>query len=151
MPTNQEMPNKPSKSNYKDDKRTTKTMPTRFEVPLFAGNKNEKGFEYDRETLLEIVNSVPFNKISIPLYAEKSTLDSSLQIGDGVKPVGYISDYDIATETFTVFIYSFFADIIGKLKDAIIFPRVYIKKYSSKDINILNLIVGPVESYEKLL
>lgn len=121
---------------------------TKMEAKLFAGNKNEKGFEYDRIALKELLESIPFNKISITVYAMKDAFSPGLT---GIRPVGYFNFYDVETETFNMTTFSQTDEVVQAFDNPIIFPRLYVNKESSSDIGIIALIISPAETFSELV
>lgn len=118
-----------------------------FNVDLFEYGRTNK-FEYDRDTLLDILDKVPFDEISIPVYTYKNLMLNSEARGNMV--VGYIKDFDPKNEVFTVVIYGNYTDTIGNFTDAIIFPRVFIDENSGCVRSIIGLDICPMETYKHL-
>lgn len=120
---------------------------TTFNVDLFELSKTHK-FDYDRDTLLDILEDIPFDLISIPVYAHKSLIIN--EDARGTMIVGYVKDFDAKNEKFTVVIYGNYVDVVSNFLDAVIFPRVFVNKDSGVVNSIIGLDISPKEEYKDL-
>lgn len=127
----------------RDDRPKNVTMT----VGLFELAKTTK-VEYDRDTLLDILEVLPFDKVSIPVYTYKNLMFDKNSKGTMV--VGYIKSYDAKEETFDVVIYGNYVETIGDFSDAIIFPRVFINEETGEVRSIIGLDVCPASTYSYL-
>lgn len=91
--------------------------------------------EYKRESLLDILDQIPFSLISIPVYLHKYYLNGANNVG--YVNVGYVKGYEVDTEEFTVAIRSNFAEAVDALGEAVIFVRAAV----SED-GIVKTIIG---------
>lgn len=109
------------------------------EFYLNAGNSTGSR-EYDRDTLLQILNEVPFNKISIPVNLHKyyTTGDAEAK---GYLNVGYVIGYNAEEEKFSVVIKNNFAETVDGMTDTIIFARASV----NKDGEVKNIIALDIE------
>lgn len=113
------------------------------QVPRIQKNKNLRR-EYDKDSLLNILASVPFDKINIPLHSYRSIVHDNDTL-TGTRVVGYISNYDVEKDVFDVVIHSAFIPAIQAYQDPIIYPRVSIT--DGKVTTILGLDICPKMYY----
>lgn len=114
-----------------------------FTVKLTDYFKTVKDIEYSKDQLLEILTSVPFSKISIPVYTFKSLVFANDSKGTMV--VGFIKSFDIEKEVFEVVIYGNYVECVSKFENVVINPRVFINEETGDVKNIIALDIVPVE------
>ena len=87
-----------------------------FYVPVNGVTIPDNGSDKVADQFFDALEEIPFNKISIPIYAYKSTLH---ELADGEKnsniTVGYIKKYNAEKRVFKVFIFDKFIDDIKKI------------------------------------
>lgn len=105
--------------------------PTREIREFYLNGANDiDGKEYSRESLLDILASVPFGKISIPINLHRGYLVKPVDGGQvkGYMAVGYVIGYDQNEEKFKVVINNKHAAAVDSLGDCIIYVRAAIDK-----------------------
>ena len=87
-----------------------------FYVPMNSVNHNNDAADNIADQVFTAVETIPFGKISIPIYANKSTLGL---IKDGEKDsnitIGYIKKYDKEKADFKVFIFDKFVNNVSNI------------------------------------
>lgn len=117
-------------------------------VALFPEAKTPK-YEYDKQSLLDILSDIKFDKISIPLYTYKNLIfDGGIK---GTIAVGYIKDFNPETEEFTVVIFGKNAESVCTFEDPVIYPRVYIDNETEDVKSIIGLDICPSSFYSNIL
>lgn len=102
--------------------------------------------EYDRSTLIDILNIIPFDKISIPVFVHRSFIEED---GKGYINVGYVKSYDSDNEIFNVVIKDTCKQIIDDLGESVIYTRVAVDNNGNVK-NIIGIDIIPVYDDEDL-
>lgn len=119
--------------------------------PLFPEGKTAKD-EYIKGSLIDILTSVPWGKISIPLYTYKDLImDNTRKNNYGTSMIGYIKNFDAETETFDVIIFGASYAGVEDFEDPIIFPRVAVNNETHEARMVLGLDLCPMSKYAYLL
>lgn len=93
-----------------------------MDIPRFHKNKNLYQ-EFDGDSLKEILTSIPWEIVNIPLYSYKKILmNDDTRTGNQV--VGYIIGYDVENDIFNTVIHEKYAAKVSEFQSPIIFPRV---------------------------
>ena len=136
-----------------NQRRREKASNLTLEVPVMLSGVTSNGREYDAEELVDILITIPFNKISVNVNSYKTYTypDSNKK---GIVAVGYINSFtDISDEylegDMKVTIFAPFVEIVKAMKDPIIFPRVILDR-EGNIISITGLDICPAEHYDYL-
>lgn len=137
-----------SENNKKGNTNKKYTKPEKVIREFYLNASNYAGTrEFDRKTLLDILCSVPFSQISIPVH-----LDKALMNGDGTSKgyanVGYITGYDPQDEKFTTVIYNNYEKAVDAVGEAVIYARAIVDK-SGVVRNIIALDIEPIVEEEE--
>lgn len=130
------------------EKVTTKLPNSEMSVQLIEVARNNMG-DYDRGKLLEIINQVPWGKISFPIYSYKNLIFQDKET-KGHVIVGYINGYDSDTETFELVIFGRNVGTILEFNDPIIYPRVITNKETG-ELTITAFDLAPKGIFSKIL
>ena len=110
---------------------------------LNAGNSTPSK-EYDRDSLVKILDMIPFGRISIPVYLHRSFIEDD---GKGYLNIGYVKSYYPTDEEFEVIVKDNFVAAVESFSEAVIYARVGVAK-DGKVKNIIALDVVPVAEDE---
>jgi len=133
---------KTQNNNRKNDKKEKKVVKKTVDMKFYLNASNATNLkEYNRDTLLDILDKVPFGLISIPVYVHRQYMGG----GNGYTNVGYIKSYDIDGEIFTVAVRNSYVKAIENLGDAVIFARVAVDNKGTVK-TIIGLDIEPVNT-----
>ena len=136
----------PSIDNNNSNKRSFNPIKGEFmEFPLFDIGKTVKD-DYDVNGLIDLLASVPFDKISVPLYTYKDLIFGEGKKGTTV--VGYIKSFDVDNLSFSVYVNGKNLKVIKEFDDAVVFPRVRVRDGEAN--MVIGLDVCPYSKYEYL-
>lgn len=113
-----------SKQANKSEKRVYNNL--YMTVPIFDKGKTLRK-SYDFNELEDILLSVPFSKVPVPVNVYRNEYDGDYELR-GNFIVGYITDYDPETRCFELTILERFADRVSQYNDPIVYPRAVIDK-----------------------
>lgn len=118
------------------------TKPEKVVREFYLNECNYAGTrEFDRGTLLDILNNVPFDKISIPVHLDKTLINGANS--KGYANVGYVTGYDSEEEKFTTVIYNNYAGAVDAVGESVIYVRAIVDK-SGVVRNIIALDIEPI-------
>lgn len=132
--------------NNNNNRQNNRPKNLNMDVVLFELSRTAKR-DYDRDSLLELLEEIPFNKISIPVYANKNLVYN--KDAKGIIPVGYVRGYDPESEVFTVSIYGNYAETVKGFAEPVIYVNPFLND-QNEVTTVLNLIIGPVELWGDL-
>ena len=136
------MANTEGKNRQTNRKGNTKPVKkTVFRKYYLNGANSTNLREYNRDTLLDILDQIPFSLVSIPVYLHKYYLNGANSVG--YVNVGYVKGYKGDVEEFTVAIRSNFADTVDALGEAVIFVRAAVSEDGVVK-TIIGLDIAPV-------
>lgn len=107
-----------SNGNKKPIKKNHKVNPNEIKVPLYLpADLNEN----TANEILKVLAETKFNKISIPVGTYRCLIDYNVDESDNrVCTIGYIRNYNIKNNEFTVVIFSKFMDFVKSMKESAI-------------------------------
>lgn len=101
----------------KRSSREPKVNLNEIKVPLQLPGLNLDDLNITHE-IFDVLAETKFNKISIPLGTYRYLIDSTIEKDDNrICTIGYIRDYDVETDEFTVIIFDKFINLIKDLGD----------------------------------
>ena len=140
-----------------NNKKTQKQLPPNYiaTIPMYEGGIAGTR-EYDVDELIGILRTIPFEKISIPLFGTKKLI-----IGDdkkGTMQIGYINkpifgtytskdgnEYD--TVDFEVTVYANNAEAVKAIENPLVYPRIKVSTTGQIEL-ILNFEIMATEPDE---
>ena len=131
-----------SKTNYNNRRggfKKSKPENIVMEMNLYSRGVTYKR-EYNKDSLVDILASVPFKNISVPVYAEKSAV-----YGDDTKRgaiiIGYVNSFDASIENFEITIFAKFGEFVKNLHNSRVFANVIINRETNDVDTIVSLKV----------
>jgi hypothetical protein len=107
--------------------------------------------QYDVDDLIALIQEIPFNKISIPVYAAKSIVFND-ETKRGTVQVGYIRGFNVTEEGDFVFdttIYAKNAEAIKAMSYPIVYPKVRVTEEGEIQLIVsLEIIEDDVDDAE---
>lgn len=114
-------------------------------LKVFNKGRNLK-YHYDFEALADVLESIPFDKVNIPINAYRSELKNDLEATGNI-PVGNVDSYNRETGEMTVTIIEKYADtILNNYQDPIIYPKVRVNK-DGEVVKILSFDICQASHY----
>lgn len=104
------------------------------------GGNSTSTKEYNRNSLLDILEGIPFRQISIPIYLHRGYLGNDQD--RGYLNVGYVLNYTPEEEKFSIVVKDKYVELIDGLGEAIIYVRAVV----DKDSNVRNIIALDIEA-----
>lgn len=101
---------------------------------------------YAVDSLIELVASLPFDKISIPVYCTKRNVFGNDRKGN--IQVGFIRSFDLETCSFKVVLFSNSAQSVLRIRNAEIFPRVLVEDGKVKSIIGFDIVNADMFSHK---
>ena len=99
------------------------------------------------EEIMEVLKSVPFNKVSIPVSTYRYLVEDGIANDDNrVITTGYIKNFDPETETFTVVLFSNNREKIEKFPNPML--EIVFSEYNGKLGVITKFNIVPIEDEE---
>ena len=99
------------------------------------------------EEIMEVLKSVPFNKVSIPVSTYRYLVEDGIANDDNrVITTGYIKNFDAETETFTVVLFSNNREKIEKFSNPML--EIVFSEYNGKLGVITKFNIVPIEDEE---
>lgn len=119
-------------NNNKSFKKTTNVL---FELPLKVGTDG-KGQEYNIDSFFDIVDKVPFEQISIPLWVNRKDIINP--DAKGIINIGFITKIDRETKTISGIYFGNKRDITTAIASMIetgaeVYARVSLNRYTDTD------------------
>lgn len=110
---------------------------------LLTGGIDGKGQEYAMESLIDIINEIPFHKISIPLTIKKSFMYDNDSKGN--MNIGFITGYDEEENKISAVIFG--GKNLDRIKDivrngAVIYPAVSLNRGEDNEEKTVRTIIG---------
>lgn len=97
--------------------------------------------QYTVQSLLDLITELPFDKVSIPVYASKKNVFGIDRKGN--IQVGFVQSFDVDTHSFKVVLFGNTAQSVLKIENAEIFARVSVGEDETvKTIIGLDIISG---------
>ena len=103
-------------------------------VARLKKNKDVNRRWYSINSLVDLLNAIPFNLVNIPLYTYNCLVyNNDNRPGNTV--CGYVAGYDQETDSFNVVIHEKFVDIIDSYEN----PIIYIRPLIDQDGNVTKI------------
>lgn len=115
---------------------TKKSVSTEISMDLYTGGVSGTR-TYDVNSLIDLLEEIPFNKISVPVYCAKSYIFDQDE-AKGTVMVGYIKAFD--GKRFDMCIYNKNIDKIEKMTNAIVLPKVRVRDDVAEVILSLEIV-----------
>lgn len=112
-----------------------------IEIPILINQK-----KYNKKELVELIQSIPFGKISIPIYGYKNLIFDPDK--KGTVMIGYVNMFTEQTETFTVTIFNTFVQKVKDFECKVIYPRLRIS--GETPTYVMGFDLCPQEMYQHL-
>jgi len=100
------------------------------------------------DEIMEVLKSIPFNKVSIPVSTYRYLVEDDIAADDNrVITTGYIKGFDVDTETFTVVLFSNNREKIEKFTNPML--EIVFSEYNGKLGVITKFNIVPIEDAEE--